>query len=203
MKKITSQKLPKRLAQYGALSVAIAGLSDANGQIVYNDIADEIVLAGGNYAVDLNGDSTGELLFQVTSFGSIAVVSPYSSFSAIPNFNLNRIVGFTSNSFAYPFNLNSSQIINSTNGVFSSAVGILNWAGCTTGFAGNQFCPPNTEGFIGLHFDVGPNTHYGWIRIQVADDGSSITIKIMPMNLLTVLLLLPETLEFWALKTTY
>lgn len=33
MKKTTPQKLSKRLAQYGALSIAITGVSDVNGQI--------------------------------------------------------------------------------------------------------------------------------------------------------------------------
>ena len=38
MKKITSKKLSKRVAQYGAFSIAIAGMTDANGQIQYTDI---------------------------------------------------------------------------------------------------------------------------------------------------------------------
>ena len=41
MKKTTPQKLSTRIAQYGALSLAIASVADANGQmIVHNDIPD-------------------------------------------------------------------------------------------------------------------------------------------------------------------
>ena len=59
MEKITSQKFSKKLASYGAMSMAIAGLTDASGQIVYTDVDPDF--AGGvtiDYGLDLNNDGT-------------------------------------------------------------------------------------------------------------------------------------------------
>ena len=38
MNKTTSENLSKRLKHYGALSLALAGLVDANGQIIYTPV---------------------------------------------------------------------------------------------------------------------------------------------------------------------
>ena len=43
MSKITKKNFAKRIAKYGALSVAIAGVADASGQIVYTDINDVVI----------------------------------------------------------------------------------------------------------------------------------------------------------------
>jgi len=34
-----------------------------------------------------------------------------------------------------------------------------------------------TDKFLGANFTVGPNTHYGWVRLTVAADASTVTIK--------------------------
>ena len=39
MNKITTKSLSKRLLQYGALTTAALGVSDAAGQIIYVDVA--------------------------------------------------------------------------------------------------------------------------------------------------------------------
>jgi len=176
MKKNTSQKLSKRLSQYGALSVAIAGISGLNAQerIYYNDIADEVVPAGGNYAIDINNDSIGDLLFLVNSVGSGAMVFPISSISASV-YNANAIAGASASGFNYPFNLSSGNPINSTNGTFNDARGDLYWGPC---YPNSQFCAQ--EGFLGVHINIpaglGFDTYYGWVRIEVGAD-HTITIK--------------------------
>ena len=58
MKKITPQKLSKKLAQYGALSMAIAGVADANGQIVYTDITPDHDQSMGNYLLNVNSEGS-------------------------------------------------------------------------------------------------------------------------------------------------
>ena len=58
MKKTTKKNLSNRLARYGALTVAIAGVADASGQIVYTDLDPDFSGggAGSFHLLDLNND---------------------------------------------------------------------------------------------------------------------------------------------------
>ena len=69
MKKITPQKLSKRLTQYGALSLAIAGVADASGQIIYTDINPDIGGAGVTYQLDIDNDATPDFTIRNVSVG--------------------------------------------------------------------------------------------------------------------------------------
>ncbi len=169
MKKITSEKLLK----YGAFSVAIMGVANANGQIVYTDIADATVAPGGNYVLDLNSDATGDYTLRVNTAANFAFIFPDSG-PAATVYNSNAIVGFAQSGFFYPSNLAPGTVIDATNGVFSSARGDFNYDGCS--YPGSEFCG-GTDGYVGFHLMLGANTHYGWARIQVAADASSIIVK--------------------------
>lgn len=175
MKKTTSEKLTKRLLQYGAFSAAILGTTDAAGQIVYTDIADETVDAlNARVAVDINNDGTGDYLFGAgTGSTGFTFVFPASS-SMAPAYNSNLFVGFTSGAYAYPSNLNDGDVIDATNATFSGLRGDFNYGSC--GYPGSQFCD-GMDGYVGLHFDIGGSIHYGWVRIQVAASGASMIIK--------------------------
>ncbi len=169
MKKITSEKLLK----YSAFSAAIMGVANTNGQIVYTDIADATIAPGGNYTLDLNNDATGDYLLSVNTAANFAFIFPASG-PAATAYNSNAIVGFTSSSYYYPSNLAPGTLIDATNGIFSSARGDFNYDSCA--YSGSQFCG-GTDGYVGFHFMIGANTHYGWARIQVAVDASSIIVK--------------------------
>lgn len=180
MEKITSQKLSERLAKYGAFSAAILGVANASGQIVYTDIADETVDAiNPRVAIDINVDGTGDYLFGVrTTAPDFAFMFPAASELA-PSYNSNAIVGFASGDYNYPSNLTAGTPIDDTNGVFSLGRGDFNYNSC--GYSGSQFCSGN-DGYVGLHFEVAGNTHYGWVRIQVAASGATIVIKDFAYN---------------------
>lgn len=175
MKKTTSKKLSKRLLQYGAFSAAILGTTDASGQIVYTDIEDETVdAANARVAIDINNDGTGDVLFGVgTGDAGFAFVFPAAS-SMAASYNANLFAGFTSGAYAYPSNLTAGTAIDGTNPTFGGQRGDFNYNSC--GYPNSQFCD-GTDGYVGVHFDIGGNTHYGWIRIQVASSGATIVIK--------------------------
>ena len=178
MKKITSEHLSSRLAKYGAFSAAILGAANASGQIVYTDIADETVDAlNTRVAIDINDDGTGDYLFGTADAApNFAFMFPVAS-SMAPNYNSNAIVGFAGavySSFYYPSNLALGATIDGTNPVFTSNRGDFNYDSCA--YSSSQFCD-GMDGYVGLHFQVAGNTHYGWVRIQVAADASSIIIK--------------------------
>lgn len=173
MKKTTSEKLSNRLLKYGAFSAAILGTANASGQIVYTDIADETVDgANPRYAIDLNNDATGDYLFGANGT-NFAFIFPVSSSSA-STFNSNLIVGFTSAPYNYPSNLSAGTIIDAANPTFDGARGDFNYSSC--GYPGSQFCD-GMDGYVGFHFYVGANLHFGWARIQVDPSGGSIIVK--------------------------
>ncbi|MEZ4801811.1 MAG: T9SS type A sorting domain-containing protein [Gelidibacter sp.] len=180
MKKTTSENLSNRLVKYGAFSAAILGVANASGQIVYTDIADETVDASNpRVAIDIDVDGTGDYLFGSRTTAPNFVFMFPASASTATSYNSNAMVGFSSGGFYYPSNLNSGDPINGTNGVFSSARGDFNYNGCA--YPGSQFCD-GMDGYVGLHFKIGANTHYGWVRIQVAANASNVIIKDFAYN---------------------
>lgn len=176
MKKTTSENLSKRLVKYSAFSAAILGVANASGQIVYTDITDETVDAlNPRVAIDLDNDSVGDYLFGVQ--GNFAFAFPASTSSASA-YNSNGIVGFGSSPYFYASNLAPGTLIDSNNSVNFSARTDFNYDSC---YYSSQFCDGN-DGYVGLHFKIGTDTHYGWMRIQVASSGSSIIIKDFAYN---------------------
>jgi hypothetical protein len=171
MKKTTSSKLTKRLAQYGALTVAIAGVSESNGQIVYTDVTPDFAGGNGiNYGLDMDNDT-------VIDFGVIgSSLAPAVGFYGIlPS---NSWVG-SNPSFKYPFALNSGDVISSAQSIWyggTSNVGTMNYASCYGGIGGSNWCGV-TDKFLGLRFQISGNTHYGWAKMDVSTSGDSFTIK--------------------------
>lgn len=173
MKKTTPENLSKRLLKYGAFSAAILGTANASGQIVYTDIAD-VTVDGANqrYAIDLDNDGTGDYLFGANGT-NFAFIFPASS-SMASAFNSNLMVGFTSYPYAYPSNLAPGTPIMGLNPTVGDQRADFNYSSC--GYPGSQFCD-GMDGYVGFHFYIGANLHFGWARIQVAASGASIIVK--------------------------
>ncbi|MFC4722346.1 hypothetical protein ACFO5O_08435 [Geojedonia litorea] len=176
MKKNTSQKLPKRLSNYGALSLAIAGITNASDQIIYTDIPDEIVSSGNVFYLDVNNDSYSDIIllaYNSSTYTKAAFCLP-GGYSYSGGNRISKIVGLNpGNYFYYPSNMSKGEVINPANDTFYG-FGQLNIEGCAG--SRSQFCD-GQDGYVGLHMKVGSSTYYGWVRIQVAANGSSITVK--------------------------
>ncbi|MCD2258045.1 T9SS type A sorting domain-containing protein [Psychroserpens luteolus] len=181
MKKTTSLKLSKQLAKYGALTVAIAGVADASGQISYTNIDPDFSGGvGGEYFLDLDNNGTNDFRIfhnNASSASSAAIlISPLTA--------SNDVLGTSGGTYAYPFVLNSGDVISSggsawNNNGFSGGFQSLNYgSSCSIG----NWCGV-TDGFIGLRFNIGGSTHYGWARLDVPTDNSTAwTIKDMAYN---------------------
>jgi hypothetical protein len=169
MKKTTSLKLSKQLAKYGALTAAIVGVNDANGQsIVYNDIADFTGGIGDSYQIDLDNNGTDD--FQIRHNGS-------SNLYIDPLTASNDVLGTGGATYAYPFALSNGAAISNGagswfNNGFSGGFQSLNYGSCSFG----NWCSI-TDGYLGLRFNISGSTHYGWVRLDVDGSGSSWTIK--------------------------
>ncbi|MDU8885769.1 T9SS type A sorting domain-containing protein [Yeosuana sp. MJ-SS3] len=186
MKKITSQKLTKRLAQYGALSVAIASVSETDAQVQYYDIG----AAGGLnqlFEIDLNQDTTPDFRVVDLAQGSASsagwvFIYNGSLAASFPALASNSFLGSQPGAYIYPFALSSGQPINSTQGTWFNAVsnvGTMNFASCFGGSGSSNWCG-ETEKFLGLRITIpnGPGpfddeVYYGWARVTVAFDAMS------------------------------
>ncbi|RDK84238.1 T9SS type A sorting domain-containing protein [Marinirhabdus gelatinilytica] len=169
MKKTTSQNLSKKLAKYGALSLAIAGVSNAAGQVVYTDIDPDETIDDTNFEVDMNADGTVDFTIHNEGAGGLAV--------RIYNDQSNSVLGqnFGGN-YNYPTVLNEGDSIGPGNSfTMHPNYQTLNWNSCA--YTNSQWCGGQVDKYVGLRFNVGGNQHYGWIQLDVPADASTFTIK--------------------------
>jgi hypothetical protein len=176
MKKTTPNKLSNQLANYGALSLAIMGLADANGQIIYTDVNPDVGGPNVDYQLDLNNDGTVDF----TIYNYVISGTDRSSLAILPDIG-NSILGISSTTsvssdfWVYPFALDSGEIISGGKTSWQSFyVQDLNYSDC--GIRGSQWCGV-TDKYLGLRFHVSGNTYYGWARLDVALDQSNWVIK--------------------------
>jgi len=168
MKKTTRKNLSKRLVKYGALSIALAGVANANGQIDYTDVDPDFVGNDTNIGLDLNNDG-------IDDFTIFDVADPAVGIKGLVSGN--SFVG-SQPSYIYPFALNSGDPISSgqTTWFNSSNLGTLNYISCYNGAGESNWCGV-TDKYLGLRFQITGNTHYGWARLDVSLSGDSYTLK--------------------------
>ena len=164
MKKNTSTKLAKRLAQYGALSAAVLGVADASGQVTYTDVNPDIVLdLGDTFDVDFTG-AVPEGNVQISNPADLAGGTAALAFPS-------------SGGYEYPLVLVDGDVIDDASGYTTVGVrGDLNYYGCA--YSNSQWCDFVEDGILGVSFVFNGNTHYGWVRMDTdvgADD--VITVK--------------------------
>ncbi|MFC7356774.1 T9SS type A sorting domain-containing protein [Jejudonia soesokkakensis] len=156
MKKITKNEFSKNLAKYGALSLAIAGVADASGQVIYTDLdPDYNGMLPSTLDIDFNGDSVTDVSIVVTSDPGY----PLAQVAA----GSNGVIAASNSGFYYASNLSYSAVIGSS-GAFNSFGDLC----ADGGFNGSQFCGNQGDpipGYVGIQFLVDGNTHYGWVQL--------------------------------------
>ena len=71
MKEITKNNFGKKLARYGALTLAIAGVADATGQVNYTDVEPDFVGGmGDDFAIDFDGDGNDDITILQSNNGN-------------------------------------------------------------------------------------------------------------------------------------
>tara|TARA_B100000497_G_scaffold121080_1_gene150338 strand:- start:54 stop:872 length:819 start_codon:yes stop_codon:yes gene_type:complete len=173
MKKNTSKKLAKRLAQYGALSAAVLGVADATGQVTYTDVNPDIILdLGDTFDIDFTG-AAGQANVQISNPDGLAGGTAALAFPSSGG----ALVGFTAGGYEYPLVLVDGDVIDDASGYTTPGVrGDLNYYGCA--YSNSQWCDFVEDGILGVSFQFDGNTHYGWVRMDTdvgADD--VITVK--------------------------
>lgn len=163
-------QLSKRLKQYAGIAAAMTGVATtANAQVVYTDVSpDETYGMGqGPRAIDMNSDSAPDFALQMASNTSsgwyVGMITPYATSQAA-----NDAIG-VSNLIGYAYALSTSYMISAA-GVFiasdSRFVIASDWGGNPYGYF------TSTPAYMGVRFNVGSNTHYGWIRLSGTNGGT-------------------------------
>lgn len=181
--------LERRLAAYSAAAGAtlLAFAPVASAQVQYTDIdPDEIVEgtldAPAEFEIDFDGDGTADI--------TLVQDNPSATFTRSRVFpGTNAIAGFgpvTTNyyyfyaSFLYSGSLISSgRVTTNTNEDREDFMLASTFAGNIYGNWGGEA----EEGYLGVQFVAGGGTtHYAWVRIDVAEDASSMTVKDYAFN---------------------
>jgi len=160
MKKNTFSKLKK----YAALATTslVAGTTDA--AIDYTNIVDFVGGVGDTYDVDLNNDAIPEFTIRHDS-GSNLFIDPLSSSA--------EVLGTGGATFAYPYVMSNGATISSAasswfNNGYGGGFQSMNYGSCSFG----NWCNI-VEGNLGVRFNIGADTHYGWIRLTNVDNGGA------------------------------
>ena len=191
-----AESLRKKLIKYSAAvgSVAINTLK-VSSQIEYTDISPDFILTGSNnfHSLDLDGDLLDETLLNTFtgSFNGSFSSGPYSGLSCIDYYKGAMARGENNTELLWEEfidieALSSNYMIN--NGAyFYNPSSVLTPLGVqiekvAQSFSYNTFSyqgkwPGQTDKYLGLKFEIGSDTHYGWIRMDVTPDCDSIIIK--------------------------
>jgi hypothetical protein len=185
--------LKDKLKSYSALASAVFGTAAvADAQIVYTDVNPDATLAVINdslNAFDVNFDNAGAPEMSIATYG-------YLYNYGGTDYQLNYVFSFVApdataalvasmqaagtSSFPVTTSLASGTAIGSASTwLDTTAAGGTFYFNSAYGFGQTLLGTANTgaDTYIGARFLIGANTHYGWVRINVAADASSVTIK--------------------------
>lgn len=172
--------IQRQLNAYAAAAGSIAIAGAAHGQsTTYVDInPDTTVHDSVYYELDMDSDGQPEIRFETHRYQGSA---PFYVAQARLQGNANNALlgSMFAGVYPFPYALNNNDSISSTNTHWKNATlhagvqylavvyGITpyaNWGGVN-------------DKYLGLRFMIGPDTHYGWVRLSVTPGADSITIK--------------------------
>ena len=189
----------KKLAGFTAMAGAVIAGSAADAQIVYSDVNPDVVVdtTSGIYDLDFNNDAIPDASFSVVhasgslTYSGIPITYDVSYALAYPGagggLQMSLVPGSSSSMTSAIAPLNNGDAIN-PGAMFTSSGGYLGAEGLAiiSGFGSypiqaGEFLGVSDK-FLGVKFVAGANTHYGWVRLDVAGDASTITIKDYAFN---------------------
>jgi hypothetical protein len=197
MKKNATIEMNKiKLRNYSAMAGAVLASGAVNAQITYVDVNPDATVGTANspYNLDFNNDANPDVIFSVqagsgagsASYMGIPFTYTYEGVFANVQAGANAAVLGTitgsSSTFA-PAALNDGDAIGAA-GQFGSGGGLA-YAGVLNVPAfsildypveGGAFLGQNDK-FLGARFTNSGSIHYGWVRLSVAADATTITIK--------------------------
>lgn len=185
---MSQKKLDKLVLQYGSTAAALLGVQAVKAQVdsvYYTDIQDVTLNANGAYyELNVDNDTSEFVDYRIVQLIDSADAATGVVIQAMGNAG-NQAVGLSYANYNYPFKLNLRDVvgpdtvfrgINSTSYIGQLALEIND-----TTYPNDQFHGGVTDAFIGLRFKADYNdtirNYYGWVRIDIAADLKSVTIK--------------------------
>ncbi len=193
-------KKDNKLSNYFALAGAVIASNSLNSQIVYTDIQDVTIdSTSAPFLIDFDNNSVPEITLAVqnvngsTTYYGIPVT--YQGALAVGNLGSSVALigasgsGSGSSSSGFQITaLNADDPISANQAFGSSSYNVLAADILVdAGLAGTfpyQFGPflAATDKFIGASFTINGEIHYGWVRLDVSADATTITIKDFAYN---------------------
>lgn len=167
---------------YAALALLAATATSAWAQYVYVDFPDTTISVNQGFAdVDFNQDSIADLRFTLlrdtgtTGLISAVLVSPLDSAKI-------QVAGQLRGSYYYPNRLSVGDSISRSSSLWQGTSPSAYYGYLDYRFNGQhdpyaQWQAPYTDGFLGLRRNVSDTVVNGWIRLEIAADGKSFTLK--------------------------
>lgn len=185
--------LDEKIKQYAAVAVGVVGVTGASAQVVYTDVnPDAVLTAAGTaqFVVDFNGDVVADIAF--LAFAGGYTTSDFGGYQATVNYvgaaaafppsaaATNAWIGAAANT---PDNLTNGSAVGA-GGAFLTGQGNLRLAFDVVYPASTSYNFTDTvgnfagaEGYVGVRFDIAGAAHYGWVRVEVSSDATTMTIK--------------------------
>lgn len=185
--------LKDKLKSYSALASAVFGTAAAaDAQIVYTDVTPDVTLSVINdslnsYDVDFDNAGTPDMAIAtygyLYNYGGTDYQLNYVFSFVAPNATAALVAAMeTAGTSSYPATTSlasGTAIGSSATWLDTTAAGGTFFFTSAYGFTQTLLGTANTgtDTYIGARFLIGANTHYGWVRINVATDASSVVIK--------------------------
>jgi hypothetical protein len=189
MKKSTSLNKTK-LSSYTAFAGAIVAGSAANAQVTYTDVNPDVVADSLNpYTIDFNNDATPDLAFGVQhisgSFSQSAQNFTYEGAFAYAVLPMGAAVAIPADSTTAVLDCGVAVAQSPLFFAGQQGTAVLGYAALVQPINYPVAVGPwlgMTDKYLGFRFSVGANTHYGWVRLDVAANAETITIKEYAFN---------------------
>jgi hypothetical protein len=190
--------LNSKIAKYSMLAGATLSMLTAckkdepdnnDPNINETDVTPDITLAAtasGSYSdIDLNSDGVIDVSFGIANYS-------YTSYGYTNNFNYASVNGENGSEVltetasltigGYSYDLEIAKALSEGNTIGVSQVtwyseGYLGFKGVYSNTNINFGNFISADKFVGVKFLIGANTHYGWIRVALNADASSLVIK--------------------------
>lgn len=187
--------LNQKLKTYGALATGVIAIGNvADAQTIYTDIDPDSLLTGNmsEYLLDLNNDGIKDYrIITVEIQSSSSGVNYNIKGAGVYPMNGNEILvsqgGSSSTNYIKPLDANSPIGPNQTIWDYTSSAFLLNLTAKIT-----YMGVPNTyerglwdnvqDKYMAVRFKINGNSHYGWVRMDVNDNGDEVVIKSYAYN---------------------
>jgi len=182
------------LACYSATATLLLK-GPVHAEVIYTDVDPDVIVdvPGTGVELDLNDDGTADFnfIFSTTNFFNVTYFGAFNFYLVNAIFatplNSNRIAALEGpGTYVYPYVIGSGLDIGPATGNFSDApyqTMVYQFYALISSFfyypivQAGEWIFGQTDKFVGLEIAVGDSTYYGWMRLDVAVNNRSFTIK--------------------------